>query len=162
MTLYLFLTCFSSFYDENLKRIINRMRMRIGYTSRQLTNVTLSCLLRGAASWARPPAGENPSHFRRVQAATLAPKGVTILGTCWRQHMARFPGEVLAQNVGTPNRITMSNETARRAAIGAPLWFVPVHTTRAGLTIPQIEPNKHTCAHTDLSDWSSHRASVQS
>src|SRR6516165_10433124 len=95
--------------------------------------VTLRCLSRGAASWARPAVGWNPSHVRRARAATLAPEGVTIL---WRSRhdVSRFPGMVDAQDVGAPDRVPMGNETAGRAAIDAPLWFVPVQTARAGLT----------------------------
>ena len=59
--------------------------------------------------------------------------------------MAWFSGVVLAQDIGTPDRVSMGNEPASRAAIDAPLRFMPLHATRTGLAIRQIETNKHTC-----------------
>ena len=47
--------------------------------------------------------------------------------------MARFSGVVLAQDIGTPDRVSMGNEPASRAAIDAPLRFMPLHAKRTGL-----------------------------
>jgi hypothetical protein len=45
--------------------------------------------------------------------------------------MAGFPGGVLAENVGCPQRISVSSETARRAMKGAPHGFMTLQAGRA-------------------------------
>src|SRR5262249_3303167 len=65
---------------------------------------------------------------------------VTILGRR-RQHMSRLTSIVLAQNAGTPHRLSMGTKTASRTEIDSSLRLGAASTLRAGLAASAL-PNR--------------------